>query len=112
MYKLVAKTIVMKTLKCSPLSNKNISMTKLSKMMHTDCSMLIIYPSKLGLAIDHTLNQIISSAIVIYVSGFAGLIGILFLLLTMLLRYLMKIKIDEAAKELNMLSNKRITSTI
>jgi hypothetical protein len=87
-------------------------MTKLSKMMHTDCSMLIIYPTKLGSAIENTINQIISSAIIVYVSGLAGFIGIVFLLITMLIRYLMKKKIDDTGKELNMLSNKRITSTI
>lgn len=93
MYRLTAYAIVRKTFRCSPLSNQTLSVSDMTKMMHNDCAMIMNYPTKLALVLDYSLNIIISTAIVIYVSGLSGFLGLLFMFATLFVRFLVKQKV-------------------
>jgi len=93
MYRLTAYAIIRKTLRCSPLSNQHLSISEMTKMMHNDCTMIMNYPTKIALVLDYSLNIIISAAIVIYVSGLSGFLGLLFMFATLFVRFLVKQKV-------------------
>lgn len=101
MYRLVTNSILKKTILCSPLTNKNISTTELSKMMHTDCSVLLMYPAKLSYFLENVLSFIALSGIVLFVSGLPGLIGILLIGANLFFRILFKKVINKVEKTLN-----------
>ena len=93
MYRLTAYAIIKKTLRCSPLSNQNLSVSDMTKMMHNDCAMILNYPAKLAQLLDYSLNIIISTTIVIYVSGLSGFLGFLVLFVTLFFRFLVRQKV-------------------
>ena len=82
------------------------------KMMHNDCFMVMSYPNKLALVLDYSANLFISTAIIIHVSGISGLLGLLFLFSTLLIRFLVKQKVDAIGEQLEKLSSARIKATI
>jgi len=81
-------------------------------MMHNDCFMVMNNPTKLALVFDYSLNLTISTAIIIYVSGIAGLLGLLFLFATLMIRFLVKQKVEDIGDRLEKLSSARIKATI
>lgn len=89
-YRLMANAILKKTINCSPLTNKNISSAELSKMMHSDCSVLQMYPAKLSYMIENGVAFVVLSGTIIWVSGLIGIIGILLLGANFLFRYLFR----------------------
>jgi hypothetical protein len=97
-YRLGANCLIKKSLRCSPLSNKNISSTMLSKLMHTDCECLLIYPSKIGFALENVFSMVIVSCLAVYVAGLPGLIGILLFLSYMAVRACFKKLINKVEK--------------
>jgi hypothetical protein len=90
MYQLVTLAVAKKTLKCSPLSNKNILGSELTKMMHTDCYNIITYPARFGVMLEYTLTHIISPAIGVAVAGIPGVIAIALLFTSLFLRFMFK----------------------
>ena len=112
MYRLTVYAIIKKTFRCSPLSNQNLSVSQMVKMMHNDCFMVMSYPNKLALVLDYSANLFISTAIIIHVSGISGLLGLLFLFSTLLIRFLVKQKVDAIGERLEKLSSARIKATI
>lgn len=90
MYRLITNALLKKTILCSPLTNKNISETELTKTMQTDCYMFLIYPAKLSFFLENLVTFFTLSAIILYSAGFAGFIGILLLTATMLFRFVFK----------------------
>lgn len=90
MYQLVSLAITKKTLKCSPLSNKNISASDLTKMMHNDCYNIITYPAKIGVMLEMTITHICLPVIAVYVAGMPGAIGIGLLFTVLVMRFLFK----------------------
>ena len=82
------------------------------KMMHNDCFMVMSYPTKLALVLDYSANLFISTAIIIHVSGISGLLGLLFLFSTLLIRFLVKQIVDAIGEQLEKLSSARIKATI
>lgn len=112
MYRLLSNAIVKKTFKCSPLTNKKISVTHLNKMMDTDCSILLLYPAKLAYFIENILVFVILSVLVIYVASWPGVIGISLVALNLLFRFYFKKTINDMDKDLVVLTNRRIKTTI
>lgn len=112
MYRLVSNAIVKKTFKCSPLTNKKISVTHLNKMMDTDCSILLLYPAKLAYFIENILCFVLLSVLVIYVASWPGVIGISLVGANLFFRFLFKKAINNMDKELGVHTNKRIKTTI
>jgi hypothetical protein len=68
----------------------------MTKMMHNDCFMIINYPAKMAVVLDYSLNLIISSALIIYVSGLAGFFGLIFIFAVILFRFMVKQKVKVA----------------
>ena len=112
MYRLAANAIVKKTLKCSPLTNKKISPTNLNKMMDTDCSILLMYPQKYSYFIENILCFILLSALVIYVATWPGVIGIVLIAANLFFRLLFKKAINAMDRDLAVLTNNRVSTTI
>ena len=98
MYRLMVNAIVKKTIACSPLTNKNISATQLSKTMQTDCSLLLLYPVKLSFFIENIISFVMLSAIILYAAGFAGFIGICMVGTYLIFRFLFKKVINRIDK--------------
>ena len=90
MYRLMSNAITKKTFNCSPLTNKNISVTEMSKMMHSDCAMLLVYPAKLSLVMDNAVLFVILSGTILFVAGIPGLIGILLTAANLAIRFLFR----------------------
>lgn len=112
MYRLVSNAIVKKTFKCSPLTNKKISVTHLSKMMDTDCSILLMYPAKYAYFIENILCFLLLSVLVIYVASWPGVIGIFLVAANLFFRFLFKKAINDMDKDLAVKTNQRINTTI
>lgn len=112
MYRLVANAIVKKTFRCSPLTNKKISVTHLNKMMDTDCSILLMYPAKLAYFIENILCFLILATLVILVGGWPGVIGICLVGANLIFRFLFKKIINNMDRDLLVVTNKRIKTTI
>ena len=112
MYRLVSNAIVKKTFNTSPLTNKNISVTHLNKMMDTDCSILLMYPNKLAYFIENILCFVILSALVIYVASWPGVIGIALVAANLFFRFYFKRAINVMDKDLSVLTVARIKTTI
>lgn len=112
LYRLVSNTILQKTFQVSPLTNKKISITHLNKMMDSDCSLLMMYPAKLAYFIENIICFVILSIFVIYVAGLPGIIGITLVAANLFLRMLFKKKINVMDKDLGVLTNMRIKTTI
>lgn len=112
MYHLVCMAVTSKTLSCSPLSNKKISSSQLTKMMHNDCYNIINYPSKMGVLIEMIITHTCLPIIAIYVAGVPGAIGIALLFAAIFLRFIFKKQLAEGDKTINYLSNLRIKATI
>ena len=66
----------------------------MTKMMHNDCAMIKDYPLKIAVVLDYSLNLVISAALIIYVSGLAGVFGLLFMFATLFVRFLVKQKVE------------------
>jgi hypothetical protein len=66
----------------------------MTKMMHNDCAMIMNYPAKLALVLDYSLNLVISAALILYVSGLSGFFGLLFMFVTLFLRFLVKHNVE------------------
>jgi len=101
MYQLVSLIITKKTLKCSPLSNKNIKSSELTKMMHTDCYNIITYPARIGVMVENTITHICLPLIAVHVAGLPGLIGILLLFTALFLRFAFKKMLATGEKKIN-----------
>ena len=112
MYRLTANLILKKTILCSPLTNKDISATNLSNMMHSDCSVMLMYPAKLPYLIENVVSFILLSGIIIYVSGLPGLIGIVCLGTILIFRYAFKKFVGKIDEELNIRTKERTSFTI
>ena len=112
MYRLVSNAIVKKTFKTSPLTNKKISVTHLSKMMDTDCSILLMYPAKYAYFIENILCFVLLSVLVIYVASWPGVIGIFLVAANLFFRFLFKKAINDMDKDLAVKTNQRINTTI
>ena len=112
MYRLVSNTIVKKTFRSSPLTNKKISVTHLNKMVDTDCSILLMYPVKLTYFIENILCFVILATLVVVVSSWAGVIGIALVGANLIFRFLFKKIINNMDKDLLIVTNKRIKTTI
>jgi len=112
MYRLVSNAIVKKTFKCSPLTNKNISVTHLNKMMDTDCSILLLYPAKLAYFIENIMVFVILSVLVIYVASWPGVIAISLVAANLFFRFLFKKSINDIDKDLGVQTNRRVKTTI
>lgn len=93
MYRLTAYAAIRKTLRCSPLSNQNLSISEMTKMMHNDCTMIMNYPANLAQLLDYGLNLIISAAIIISISGLSGFLGLIVLFVTLFFRFLVRQKV-------------------
>jgi hypothetical protein len=94
MYRLTVYAVIRKTFRSSPLSNQNLSVSEMTKMMHNDCAMIMNYPAKLALVLDYSLNLVISAALILYVSGLSGFFGLLFMFVTLFLRFLVKHNVE------------------
>ena len=112
MYQLVCMAVTTKTLRCSPLSNKKISPSQLTKMMHNDCYNIISYPAKVGVMIEMIITHAILPVIAIYVAGVPGAIGIALLFIIIILRFIFKRQLAAGDKRIGILSNQRIKATI
>lgn len=112
MYRLTTNTILKKTILCSPLTNKDISVTALSNMMHSDCSVMLMYPAKLSYLIENLVSFVLLSGIIVYVSGLPGLIGILCVGANLLFRYFFKKFTQNVDKALNIRTKERTSFTI
>jgi len=90
MYQLISEAIIRKSLNCSTLSNKKITVSEMSKIMHIDCEKLMYYPIKNASVVEGVLYFILLSALVVYLAGLAGAIGLVCLSLLVSIRYCMK----------------------
>lgn len=81
-------------------------------MMHTDCSVLLMYPAKLSYFLENVLSFITLSGIVLFVSGLPGLIGILLIGANLFFRILFKRVINKVEKGLNERTKERVKATI
>ena len=112
MYRLASNAVVKKTLKCSPLTNKKISATNLNKMVDTDCSIILLHPTRYATFIENILNFILLSALVVYVSAWPGVIGIVLIGANLFFRFLFKRAIGSMDKDLAVLTKDRVSTTI
>lgn len=112
LYRLTANAILKKTIKCSPLTNRKISVTELSKMMHSDCSVLQLYPPKLSYMIENGIAFVVLSGTIIWTSGIPGIIAILLLGANFLFRYLFRKLMMSTEREINIKAKERIKFTI
>jgi hypothetical protein len=112
MYRLAANAILKKTILCSPITNKKISATGLSNMMHADCSAMLMYPSKLSYLIENVVSFVLLSGIIIFVSGLPGIIGILGIAGNLIFRYVFKRFVNKVDKDLGVCTKARVKFTI
>lgn len=112
MYRLAANAILKKTILCSPITNKNISAAGLSNMMHADCSVMLLYPSKLSYFIENVVSFVLLSGIIIFVSGLPGIIGIICIGCILIFRYAFKKLTNKVDNDLNICSKARVRFTI
>ena len=90
MHQLISLAIIRKSLSCSTLSNKNITISEMSKIMHIDCEKLLHYPIKNASVVEGGLYFVLLSTLVVYLAGWPGLIGLICLSLLVSIRYCMK----------------------
>jgi hypothetical protein len=73
----------------------------MSKIMHIDCEKLITYPIKNASVWEGGLYFVLLSALIVYLAGWSGLAGIIFMCLILSVRYFMKKMIKKKENELN-----------
>ncbi len=90
MYRLMSEALVRKSLKCSVLSNKGISISEMSEIMHIECEKLLTYPSKSVAVVEGALYIVFLSGFIVYLGGLGGLIGIICFILMISIRFCLR----------------------
>lgn len=112
MHKIITKAILRKTLRVSLLSNKDVTSSELIKMMQIDVDKIETYPMIKSYVIGHVYSIIFSLAVIVFLFRFAGFIGILVLIITILIRICFLKTIYKFEEEVNRETNKRVMKTV
>jgi ABC-type bacteriocin/lantibiotic exporter with double-glycine peptidase domain len=112
MHNIISRAVLAKTFSVSLLSNNNISSSELLKLMQVDMDRVMAFPEIQTYLFSNLCGVGTNIFVTIFLFGWAGLIGIVVFVATLLVRFAFKNTLNEYDEEIAEERGKRIRSTV